>query len=54
MRKKIEVDFSNYHRVRRAIDDMQGQTFFCQDEGGVLRRWYPPRPLPPLNSQEAK
>ena len=31
----------NYYR--RAIDDMQGHTFYREDEDGVLRRWYPSR-----------
>jgi hypothetical protein len=31
------------HSYRRLIDQMQGHTFYCEDEDGVLRRWYPPR-----------
>lgn len=29
-------------RLRRSVAAMQGHTFFCQDQDGVLRRWYPP------------
>ena len=25
------------------IAQMQGHTFYCEDDEGVLRRWYPPR-----------
>jgi hypothetical protein len=25
------------------IRQMQGRTFYCEDDEGVLRRWYPPR-----------
>ena len=28
---------------RRIIDDMQGRTFYVEDEDGVLRRWHPPQ-----------
>jgi len=30
----------------RAINAMQGQVFFVQDEDGVLRRWHPPTTRP--------
>lgn len=30
---------------RKLIEAMQDKTFYCEDEDGVLRRWYPPRPL---------
>ena len=43
MGKKIEVDFLEWHRMRNAIESMQGHTFYCEDDEGVLRRWYPPR-----------
>lgn len=43
MGKKIEVSFFEWHRLRDAVESMQGQVFYCQDEEGVLRRWYPPR-----------
>lgn len=43
MGKKIEVDFFEWHRVRNAVEAMQGNTFYCEDEDGLLRRWHPPR-----------
>lgn len=33
-------------RLGRALGEMQGHTFFCQDAEGVLRRWYPPAAVP--------
>lgn len=27
------------------VKQMQGMVLFCQDEEGVLRRWYPPKPI---------
>lgn len=41
----VEVDFYDYHRARSAIAAMQGKTFYCEDDEGVLRRWYPPEPI---------
>jgi len=32
-----------------AVEEMHGKVFYCEDEEGVLRRWYPPR-LPNLES----
>ena len=32
-----------YQIYKKAIEAMQGHTFYCQDEGGLLRRWYPPK-----------
>lgn len=43
-RKKIKVDLLSFNRLKNAVDDMQGRTFYCEDEDGVLRRWVPPRP----------
>lgn len=43
MAKTIEVDFMDWHRLRNAVDAMQGKTFYCEDDEGVLRRWTPPR-----------
>ena len=40
MKKDEALFLVNYYR--RAIDDMQGNTFYCHDDDGVLRRWYPP------------
>lgn len=28
---------------RSIIDQMQGHTFYIENEDGVLQRWYPPR-----------
>ena len=28
---------------RYIIEQMQGHTFYCEDEDDVLRRWHPPR-----------
>lgn len=33
-----------YHRMRRALEAMQGHVFYVEDEEGRLRRWYPPKP----------
>ena len=32
-------------RYHKAILEMQGHVFYCQDEDGVLRRWHPPQPI---------
>jgi hypothetical protein len=32
---------------------MEGKVFYCEDDEGVLRRWYPPRLLPTIKSKEA-
>lgn len=37
-------------QFRRMLENMQGHTFYCEDENGVLRRWYPPKP--PILSRE--
>ena len=34
-----------YQIYKTAIAAMQGKTFYCEDEDGMLRRWYPPRPI---------
>lgn len=47
MADKIEVDLSEWHRMRNSIIEMQGHTFFCQDRDGFLRRWHPPEPPAP-------
>lgn len=39
---KIEQQAREIERLRRAVAEMQGHTFFCQDPEGALRRWYPP------------
>jgi|GEM_PF-6055113 len=42
-KRQIEGLVAQY---RRLIDAMQGHTFYCEDDEGNLRRWYPPaRPL---------
>jgi len=38
-------------QYRRMLDGMQGHTFYCEDEDGVLRRWVPPK-HPPNNQGE--
>ncbi len=43
MAKTIEVDFLQWHLMKSAVEAMQGHTFYCEDEDGVLRRWVPPR-----------
>jgi hypothetical protein len=45
MDNKIEVDYLAFHRLKNAVDAMQGGTFYCEDDEGVLRRWTPPRPF---------
>ena len=40
-----------YTIYKKAIEAMQGKTFYCEDEGGTLRRWTPPRPLSPATPQ---
>lgn len=52
MAKKIEVDFQQWHRMKNAIEAMQGHTFYCEDGDGVLRRWTPPRA--PTEQSESK
>ncbi len=31
--------------LNRSVESMQGRVFYCEDDEGVLRRWYPPRPV---------
>lgn len=45
MSKTVKVDFLEWHRLKYAIEDMQGKTFYCEDPDGFLRRWHPARPL---------
>jgi hypothetical protein len=45
MDNKIKVDYLDFHRLKNAVDEMQGGTFYCEDDEGVLRRWTPPRPF---------
>lgn len=33
------------HKYHAVITAMQDRVFYTEDEDGVLRRWYPPRPL---------
>lgn len=35
----------------RLLDDMSAGTFYCEDDEGCLRRWFPPEPLDILNIQ---
>ena len=53
MSEKIEVETLQFHRLKNAVDDMQGHVFFCQDENGALRRWFPPRPYKVEADEEA-
>jgi hypothetical protein len=39
---KSELDAA-VREYRRLIDAMQGHVFYCEDDEGVLRRWFPPR-----------
>tara|TARA_R110002153_G_scaffold43064_3_gene122004 strand:- start:341 stop:496 length:156 start_codon:yes stop_codon:yes gene_type:complete len=41
MKKDEALMLVNYYR--NMVDEMQGHIFYCEDEDGVLRRWYPPR-----------
>lgn len=41
-RKTLTVDFYEWHRLRNAVEAMQGKTFYCEDDEGALRRWHPP------------
>jgi len=41
MKKDEALMLVSYYR--RRIDEMKGRTFYCEDDEGVLRRWYPPR-----------
>lgn len=33
---------------------MEGKVFYCEDDEGVLRRWFPPRLIPTLSTKEQK
>lgn len=44
MGPKVEVDLFDWKRLTNAVAQMQGHTFYCEDDEGVLRRWHPPRP----------
>lgn len=38
--------------LNKAVQNMQGRTFYIEDDEGVLRRWYPP--MPALRNGEVK
>lgn len=40
--ERLQAHKTENQRLRKAIEAMQGHTFFCQDDEGFLRRWYPP------------
>ena len=42
MGKKVTVDYVLWHRLRLAVEAMQGTVIYMEDDEGVLRRWYPP------------
>jgi hypothetical protein len=44
MASMVRVDYLAFHRLKNAVDSMQGGVFYCEDDEGVLRRWTPPRP----------
>lgn len=53
--ESMKADQARYlvNHYEQHIRLMQGEVFFCQDEDGVLRRWYPPR-LHPSRVSDAK
>jgi hypothetical protein len=40
--KHVRVEYYAWHRLKNAVEGMQGVTFYCEDSEGALRRWYPP------------
>lgn len=39
---KLAGKVRHYERV---LSEMQDHVFYCEDDEGVLRRWYPPKPI---------
>lgn len=44
-RKTVTVDSDEFRRLKRAVNEMQGHVFYCEDGEGLLRRWKPPTPF---------
>lgn len=43
-----DVWMTDAQKVRVYEDNMlsmEGKVFYCEDDEGILRRWFPPRPL---------
>jgi hypothetical protein len=47
--RKSELEYL-VSRYRWHIEQMQGHTFYVEDPDGFLRRWYPPKPIEPQES----
>lgn len=50
-----EFLMTNAQKVKAYEDKllaMEGKVFYCEDDEGVLRRWFPPRILPSTPAQK--